>query len=202
MMAVGCSPEAAKALMAETNLGAQLTVACVNSRSNVTLSGDVEALEALPSRPRRAQRLCSAAEGRGCIPFFSHPWNYSQIFRADSRIQCELVAQKLPTKSIVGAEMPSMEESERVWRGFIRLEEEPWLRDHAVGNNALFPGAGVISVVFEAAQQMVEPCKTARAYTLRDVSFTALMALSEGVATEVEQNASRLGHMLFVWLGL
>jgi len=47
MMAVGCSPEAAKALMAETNLGAQLTVACVNSRSNVTLSGDVEALEAL-----------------------------------------------------------------------------------------------------------------------------------------------------------
>ena len=60
-------------------------------------------------------------------------------------MQRELVAQKLPTKSIVGAEMPSMEESERVWRGFIRLEEEPWLRDHAVGNNALFPGAGVIS---------------------------------------------------------
>lgn len=114
-----------------------------------------------------------------------YPWNHSQIFRADSRIQRELVTQKFPTKSILGAELPSMDETERVWRGFIRLEEEPWLRDHTVGTTVLFPGAGVISVVLEAAQQMVEPGKTARAFKLRDISFTAMMALTEGVATEI-----------------
>lgn len=114
-----------------------------------------------------------------------YPWNHSQKFRAESRIQRELVAQKFPTKSIIGAEMPSMDESERVWRGFIRLDDEPWLRDHVVGTTVLFPGAGVISVVLEAAQQMVDQGKTPRAFTLRDVSFMATMALTEGVATEV-----------------
>ncbi|KAK4446921.1 reducing polyketide synthase rads1 [Podospora aff. communis PSN243] len=340
MMAVGCSPEAAKALISKNNLSAQLTVACVNSPSSVTISGDVDALEILRAileeRGVFARRLkvdvayhsshmhaCSSeytaalehlepqaqdseksepavmvssvtgsevdpemlgpyywvrnlvspvlfadalkelvspadgSEGNAVdmlveigphsalqgpteqtlahhsikkVPYFSmlkrgqhalttalglaadlfgrgvavavavanddahcrlltdlppYPWNHTQTFRADSRIQRELVAQKVPTKSIVGAEMPSMDESERVWRGFIRLEEEPWLRDHSVGTNVLFPGAGVISVVLEAAQQMVEPGKTARTFTLRDISFTALMSLSDGVATEV-----------------
>lgn len=114
-----------------------------------------------------------------------YPWNHSQTFRADSRIQRELVAQKVSTRGILGAELPSMDETERVWRGFIRLEEEPWLRDHTVGSTVLFPGAGVISVVLEAAQQMVEPGKTPRAFILRDISFMALMALADGVATEI-----------------
>ncbi|PNY28266.1 Polyketide synthase [Tolypocladium capitatum] len=114
-----------------------------------------------------------------------YPWNHSQQFRAESRIQRELVAQKFPTKSILGAEMPSMDETERVWRGFIRLGEEPWLRDHAIGTTVLFPGAGVISVVLEAAQQMVDQGKTIRAFTLREVSFMAVMALTEEEPTEI-----------------
>ncbi|KAF2180797.1 KR domain-containing protein [Zopfia rhizophila CBS 207.26] len=114
-----------------------------------------------------------------------YPWNHTQKFRAESRIQRELVAQKYPTKGILGAPMPSMDEAERVWRGFIRLDEEPWLRDHAVGSTVLFPAAGVMSVVFEAAQQIQDPGKTPRSYTLRDVSFTAIIALTDGTATEL-----------------
>lgn len=45
MMAVGCSRKEAEALIAETKLRA--TVACVNSPSSATLSGDAAALEAL-----------------------------------------------------------------------------------------------------------------------------------------------------------
>ena len=45
MMAVGCSRDEAQKLMKETRL--QATVACVNSPSNVTISGDVTTLEAL-----------------------------------------------------------------------------------------------------------------------------------------------------------
>ncbi|KAH8721624.1 KR domain-containing protein [Ilyonectria robusta] len=114
-----------------------------------------------------------------------YQWNHSEVFRADSRFQRQIVSQKMPAKSILGAEMPSMSETERVWRGFIRLEEEPWLRDHTVGTTVLFPGAGVISVVLEAAQQIVEDGKKPRSFMLRDISFTAMMALTEGVATEI-----------------
>ncbi|KAI1263636.1 KR domain-containing protein [Xylariaceae sp. FL1019] len=114
-----------------------------------------------------------------------YPWNHTHKFRAESRIQRELVSQKVPTKGLLGAEMPSMDETERVWRGFIRLDEEPWLRDHTVGSTVLFPGAAVVSVVLEAAQQMVDPGKKACSFTLRDISFMAMMALSDAVATEI-----------------
>ena len=114
-----------------------------------------------------------------------YAWNHSQEFRADSRIQRELVAQKFPTRSLLGAPMPKMDEEEATWRSFIRLDEEPWLRDHTVGATVLFPGAGMVSIVLEAAQQMVDPGKTPRTFKLRDVSFLAAIALPEDMATEV-----------------
>ena len=52
-----------------------------------------------------------------------------QEFCADSRIQRELVAQEFPTRSLLGAPMPKMDEGEAIWRSFICLYEEPWLRD-------------------------------------------------------------------------
>ena len=114
-----------------------------------------------------------------------YAWNHSQEFRADSRIQRELVAQKFPTRSLLGASVPKMDEEEAVWHSFIRLDEEPWLRDHTVGTTVLFPGAGMVSIVLEAAQQMVDPGKTPRSFKLRDVSFLAAMTLPEDVTTEV-----------------
>ncbi|KAK3689344.1 hypothetical protein B0T22DRAFT_427611 [Podospora appendiculata] len=114
-----------------------------------------------------------------------YPWNHAEKFRADSRMQRELTAQQFPTKGLIGSQMPRMDESERVWRGFIRLNDEPWLRGHTVGSTVLFPGAGMISIVLEAAQQIVEAGKTPLSFKLRDVSFLTAMTLPEDVATEV-----------------
>ncbi|KAF6814034.1 hypothetical protein CSOJ01_04267 [Colletotrichum sojae] len=114
-----------------------------------------------------------------------YPWNHSKIFRCDSRIAKELLAQKFPTRSLLGAPVPMMDETQQVWRSFLRLEDEPWLRGHMVGSTVLLPGAGMTSIVLEASRQLVAPGKTARAFRLRDVSLFAAMALPEGVATEV-----------------
>nr|B3FWU0.1 RecName: Full=Reducing polyketide synthase rdc5; Short=R-PKS rdc5; AltName: Full=Hypothemycin biosynthesis cluster protein rdc5 [Pochonia chlamydosporia]ACD39774.1 reducing polyketide synthase [Pochonia chlamydosporia] len=114
-----------------------------------------------------------------------YPFNHSQQFRAESRLQRETLTQQNPTKSLIGAERPSLDEHERVWRGFINLDDEPWLRDHTVGSTVLFPGAAVITIVLEAAQQMAEAGKTIRSLTLRDISFMAMMTLLEGTPTEV-----------------
>lgn len=114
-----------------------------------------------------------------------YPWNHSQKFRADSRIQREMANQSVPTRSLIGLPLPKMDENERVWRSFIHLDEEPWLRDHKVGTTVVFPGAGMVSMVLEAAQQMVDPGKIPRAFTLRDISFLAAMALPDDIATEV-----------------
>lgn len=118
-----------------------------------------------------------------------YPWNHSERFSAIGRVQREQYTQAFPTKSLLGAMQPTMEERERVWRSFIRLNDEPWLRGHVVGSSSdptvLFPAAGMVSVVLEAAQQMVEAGKTPLSFKMRDVSFLAAMPVPEGTATEM-----------------
>ncbi|KAK0507694.1 hypothetical protein JMJ35_009583 [Cladonia borealis] len=97
----------------------------------------------------------------------------------------EFIAQNFPTRSLIGAQVPHMAENQFVWRSFIRLSEEPWIRGHTVGSTVLFPGAGIVSIVLEAAQQLVDPGKIARAFRLRDINLFAAMALPEDQATEV-----------------
>lgn len=114
-----------------------------------------------------------------------YAWNHSKSFRCDSRISREALAQKHPTRSLLGAPVPMMDETQHVWRGFLTLEDEPWLRGHMGGSTVVFPAAGMISTVLEAAQQLAEPGKTPRAFRLRDVAITTSIALSDGLPTEV-----------------
>ncbi len=114
-----------------------------------------------------------------------YAWNHSEKFRAHSRIQREQYAQKFPTRSLLGAMLPTMDERERVWRSFICLNDEPWLRGHMVGKTVLFPAAGMVSIALEAAQQIVDADKTPSVFMLREVSFLAAMALPEDTATEI-----------------
>ena len=114
-----------------------------------------------------------------------YAWNHSETFRAHSRMQREQYAQQFPTRSLLGAMMPTVDEKERVWRSFVRLNDEPWLRGHTVGTTVLFPAAGMVSIALEAAQQIVEAGKTPIAFKLREVFFLAAMALPEDMATEI-----------------
>lgn len=114
-----------------------------------------------------------------------YAWNHSKSFRCDSRINREAMNQKHPTRSLLGAPVPMMDETQHVWRGFLTLEDEPWLRGHMGGSTVVFPAAGMISTVLEAAQQLAEPGRTARAFRLRDVTLTTSIALSDGLLTEV-----------------
>jgi acyl transferase domain-containing protein len=122
---------------------------------------------------------------RRLIDLPPYQWNHSKIFRHETRIQTELMTRQFPSKGLIGAQVPMMDESQHVWRNFLRLSDEPWLRGHKVGSTVLFPAAGLVSMAIEAARQLVEPGKTARSLRLRDVSFSAAMVLPEDLATEV-----------------
>ena len=49
----------------------------------------------------------------------------------------------------------------------------------------VFPGAGIVSVVLEAAQQTADSGKTPYAFKLRDISFLATITLPEGMAAKI-----------------
>lgn len=163
MMQRGCdSLETSRQLAQELFLlGANLEMAAVNGDSDL----DPRLLTDLPP----------------------YPWKHDKAWSAVSRIHKELMQRSFPTRSLIGARMPAMDETQHVWRGFIRLDDEPWLRGHKVGNTALLPGAGMCSMVLQTGQQLAaqEVGKTVRAFRLREVSYFTALALPEDTAVEV-----------------
>ncbi|KAJ0335543.1 hypothetical protein COL922a_009083 [Colletotrichum nupharicola] len=128
-----------------------------------------------------------------------YPWMHDNKYNAYPRVQRERWFRDQPAKGLLGAPTPVMREKQHVWRGFIRLDDEPWLRGHTVGDTVVFPAAGMISMVLEAAQQLAEPGKAIYALRLRDVSVMAAVSISEGVATEAVVNMTRAGSGQGPW---
>ncbi|KAL6154334.1 Type I Iterative PKS [Exserohilum turcicum] len=114
-----------------------------------------------------------------------YPWNHSRRFDAGSRINREFSMRSQPQRSLLGTAFTSISERERIWRSHLRLEEEGWIRDHKVVSVVLFPGAGLVVMAIEAAQQMADAGKTIRALKLRDISFGTAVVVNEDKATEV-----------------
>ncbi|TDZ29082.1 Reducing polyketide synthase hmp8 [Colletotrichum spinosum] len=122
-----------------------------------------------------------------------YPWMHDNKYNAYPRVQRERWHRTQTARGLLGAPTPLMQEKQHVWRGFIRLDDEPWLRGHTVGDTVVFPAAGMLSMVLEAAQQLAEPGKRIHALRLRDVSVTAALSILEGVATETVVTMSRSG---------
>lgn len=114
----------------------------------------------------------------------SYPWNHSQRYWHESRVEKEYLSRQKPKLSLLGAPSPVLSEGERLWRGFMRLTEEPWIADHKMQGSILYPGAGYIAMVLEAAYQTASETQQIAAYKLRDIQFTSAAIFNEGTDLE------------------
>ncbi|KAG9652790.1 putative polyketide synthase, partial [Aureobasidium melanogenum] len=81
------------------------------------------------------------------------------------------------------------------WRNFIRVSENPWVREHQVTNSILYPAAGMIVMAVEAMRQMakLKPTKLRiSGFELRDISIGKALVVpetNEGVETMLTMRA-------------
>ncbi|KAL6719986.1 hypothetical protein ACLMJK_001907 [Lecanora helva] len=87
---------------------------------------------------------------------------------------------------LLGALVPASTEQRPQWRRILRRSELPWLSDHKIEGNVIFPASGYLSMAVEAALRLQNCPKEIRAVSLRDISIKSAMALSsEDSGTEV-----------------
>lgn len=116
------------------------------------------------------------------LPTYS--WNHSQRFWHDSRVDSEFLAREAPKPGLLGAPHPSFTEGERLWKGFLRLSEAPWIADHKIQGSVLYPGAGYIAMAIEAAAQVADKTRRIASFNLRDIQLTAAGIMSEDTDLE------------------
>ncbi|KAJ0418662.1 hypothetical protein BJY00DRAFT_314811 [Aspergillus carlsbadensis] len=83
-----------------------------------------------------------------------YPWQHSVKYWHDSRLTRDWRFRQYPHHEILGARSVESSELEPAWRNVLRLEDVPWISEHALQGNVIFPAAGYISMAGEAVLQL------------------------------------------------
>ncbi|KAK8859176.1 lovastatin nonaketide synthase [Apiospora arundinis] len=118
------------------------------------------------------------------------PYQWSRkSYWAENRPSIEHRAPKYARHDLLGALVPGVSPLEPSWRNFLRIRDVPWLKDHSLGGEAVFPAAGYFSMAMEAITQLKEmadkDCEIIN-YVLRDISIhKALVTPDDDIGIEV-----------------
>ncbi|KAF4594413.1 polyketide synthase [Ophiocordyceps camponoti-floridani] len=83
----------------------------------------------------------------------SYSWNHSVSYWHETWGSRNRRWPSAPKHDLIGWRLPACNPLEPVWKNYLRVGEIPWLKDHQVHGDVVFPAAGVISAVIEAMRQ-------------------------------------------------
>ncbi|KAJ8124842.1 hypothetical protein O1611_g8798 [Lasiodiplodia mahajangana] len=131
--------------------------------------------------PIRLETLFS--DGRCLADLPRYPWDHEGPgYWHESRLSKEWRHRKHPHHELLGIRVPESSEIEPIWRNLLYLQGAPWLRDHKVSGDVVFPFAGYIALAGEAARQL---SGIEEGFSVRDFTVRTALILSESEPTEI-----------------
>ncbi|KAI9927041.1 hypothetical protein MW887_003422 [Aspergillus wentii] len=112
-----------------------------------------------------------------------YAWNHSRSYWAEPRLSKTYRNRKFPRSDLLGVSDNMACPFEPRWRNIIRVSEIPWLKDHKIQSNIVYPAAGYIAMAIEAVSQLAQD--EVFGYRLRDVSIQSALVIHETSAAEV-----------------
>lgn len=110
---------------------------------------DIDRVTSVEETSDSGKVLCKRGEFIVDLP----PYQWSQkTYWAENRHSVEHRAPKYPRHDILGSLLPGASPSEPTWRNFLRIRDVPWLKDHSLGGEAVFPAAGYFSSKLQTSQ--------------------------------------------------
>lgn len=142
-------------------------------------------------------RDCSKIKPLVNLPVY--PFNHSKSYWHESRQSRDFRLLKKPRSELLGSEIycngpPQMTKR---WRKMTRSAETPWIMDHMVNGTTIYPAAGMLSMVIEAAREAVDQSRKVSAFHIKEAQFLRPMYISshgDGTESHLELGSwSRIG---------
>ncbi|KAJ5736904.1 uncharacterized protein N7483_002029 [Penicillium malachiteum] len=95
-------------------------------------------------------------KGSTIVDLPPYQWNYTRSFWAENRTSYEQRQPNYPRHDLLGQRVVGASLEEPTWRNLLRLRDLPWLKDHSLGGEAVFPAARYFSMAVEAITQLHE----------------------------------------------
>ncbi|KAJ0168676.1 Lovastatin diketide synthase LovF [Colletotrichum tanaceti] len=118
-----------------------------------------------------------------------YPWNLSKTYWPDSRIIDRWRFPEHPPHELLGRRVSETEGgAEPGWRCRLSLDNVPWIMDHRVGSDIVFPAAGYVAMAGEAVRQLTEQYA---GFTIREMRIMNALVISPVKAVELLTSARR-----------
>lgn len=112
----------------------------------------------------------------------SYPWDHSASYWYESRLSKDWRFRKYGYHGLVGLRMAESTTFEPSWRNVLSLEDEPWLYDHKIREDVVFPFGGYAAMAGECIRQL---SGVADGYSLRHVLIQSALVLTDSKPVEM-----------------
>ncbi|KAI5784580.1 hypothetical protein EDC01DRAFT_201043 [Geopyxis carbonaria] len=132
-----------------------------------------------------------------------YQWDYSSSSNlvTESRPSAEWRFIKYPRHEILGRRVAGNSSLAPTWKNVLRVSEIPWLKDHTLGTDVVFPAAGYLSMAIEAVSQTIETerGRLPDGFKFLDVAFKSPMQVpdtAEGLEITLSLNRASVSAVL------
>ncbi|KAI4608824.1 Type I Iterative PKS [Alternaria metachromatica] len=115
-----------------------------------------------------------------------YPFDRSQTYWHETRLSRDWRMRNNAPRSVLGICATDWNPSEPRWRKMLSLEETPWLADHVVGDQALFPATGMIMMALEAVKQHFQADQVILGYNIKEATFMNPIVVSSEPNSKTE----------------
>ena len=125
----------------------------------------------------------SLTQGGSVLPDLpSYPWDHSASYWYESRLSKDWRFRKHGYHGLLGLRVGESTTFEPSWRNVLSLEDEPWLYDHKIRGDVVFPFAGYCAMAGESIRQV---SGIANGYSLRHVIVHSALVLTHSKPVEM-----------------
>ncbi|KAI1406986.1 hypothetical protein F5Y13DRAFT_207084 [Hypoxylon sp. FL1857] len=122
--------------------------------------------------------------GRMVTDLPRYQWQYPKdVLLYENRYTREWRLRMHPRHDILGSRIPGANKIEPMWRNTLSVSNVPWLADHRLRDEVVFPSTGYLCMVLEAATQVVEvegrKATDVEYYDIRDVNLSKALIVPE-----------------------
>ncbi|KAH8729278.1 putative polyketide synthase [Ilyonectria robusta] len=128
----------------------------------------------------------------------NYAWNHTTKYWHESEISKEWRFRRFLHHDLLGSKVLGTSWNAPSWKKPLKLSDFPWLSEHKMGTDVVFPGAGYIAMAIEAVHQTTLSLATddeakeldaeSYHYQLRDVKFSKALVLDDTVDAAVMLN--------------
>ncbi|KAI0156515.1 polyketide synthase PksD [Xylariaceae sp. FL1272] len=114
-----------------------------------------------------------------------YPFDHSRTYWYETRLSRGWRLRKIAPQPLLGTPVSDWNPLQPRWRKMLRISETPWLRDHVIAGEILYPATASLSMALEAVLQIQEATKAVTGFKIAEAFFMKPIVIHRDRATEV-----------------